>query len=121
MLPSWQTLDVPYEANTLTGLTYAPTANVTETLDKDTGDITLSVTGPARASTFVTASDVMLNTETLTIGALVYTFQTTLTDVARNVLIGADEADTLVNFKAAINRDITGVGTLYAASTAIHT
>jgi len=57
-----------------------------------------------------------LNTETVTIGTKVYTFQTTLTNVDGNVLIGASASDSLDNLIAAINLD-AGAGTLYAEST----
>lgn len=56
-----------------------------------------------------------LNTETVTIGTKTYTFQTALTDVDGNVLIGATASDSLDNLIAAINLD-AGAGTLYAAS-----
>lgn len=44
-----------------------------------------------------------VNGATATIGSRVYTFQTALTNVAGNVLIGADAAAALDNLKAAIN------------------
>jgi len=59
------------------------------------------------------------NTETVTIDSKTYTFQTTLTDVDGNVLIGATASDSLDNLIAAINLG-AGAGTLYAASTTLH-
>ena len=59
------------------------------------------------------------DTETVSIGGLAYTFQTVLTNVARNVLIGADASATLDNLIAAINA-AAGAGTLYAAATVVH-
>lgn len=59
------------------------------------------------------------NGETVTIDSKVYTFQTTLTDVDGNVLIGATASDSLDNLIAAINLG-SGSGTLYAASTTLH-
>lgn len=56
-----------------------------------------------------------LDTETVTIGTKVYTFQTVLTDVDGNVLIGATASDSIDNLIAAINLG-AGAGTLYAAS-----
>lgn len=56
-----------------------------------------------------------LDTETVTIGTKVYTFQTVLTDVDGNVLIGATASDSLDNLIAAINLS-AGAGTVYAAS-----
>lgn len=56
-----------------------------------------------------------LDTETVTIGTKVYTFQTALTDVDGNVLIGADAEESLDNLVAAVNL-AAGAGTTYAAS-----
>ena len=60
-----------------------------------------------------------LTTETVTIDAKVYTFQTVLTDVDGNVFIGASASDSLDNLVAAITLG-AGAGTLYAASTTAH-
>jgi hypothetical protein len=59
------------------------------------------------------------NTETVTIGSKTYTFQTTLTNVDGNVLIGGTLAGSLSNLQAAINLG-AGSGTVYAAATTIH-
>jgi hypothetical protein len=67
----------------------------------------------------ITAANNALNTETITIDGKVYTFQTVLTNVNGNVLIGVDKAATLANLSAAINLG-AGAGTLYAASTTLH-
>jgi hypothetical protein len=56
------------------------------------------------------------DSDTVKIGAKVYTFQTTLTDVDGNVLIGATASDTIDNLIAAINL-AAGGGTTYADST----
>lgn len=63
--------------------------------------------------------ETVLNTETVTIDVKVYTFQTTLTDVDGNVLIGATFAESLANLIAAVNLDV-GAGTTYAASMTLH-
>jgi len=55
------------------------------------------------------------DTETVTIGTKAYTFQTALTDVDGNVLIGATASDSLDNLIAAITLG-AGSGSLYAAS-----
>jgi hypothetical protein len=68
--------------------------------------------------TLAATSDIT-NTETVTIGAKVYTFQDSLTNVDGNVKVGADEDATLVNLKAAINLE-AGAGTKYAALTTVH-
>lgn len=56
------------------------------------------------------------NTETVTVGTKVYTFQTTLTNVDGNVLIGATAAASIQNLVNAINLG-PGAGTAYAAAT----
>ena len=58
--------------------------------------------------------------ETVTIGSKVYTFQTVLTNVANNVLIGADDDASCANLSAAIN-GAAGAGTTYAAYTVAST
>ena len=68
---------------------------------------TLSTTGNA------------LDAETVTIGARVYIFQDTLTNVAGNVKIGVTVTDSIANLVAAINAG-AGSSTLYAAATTIH-
>ena len=57
----------------------------------------------------------MTDTEVVTIGSKVYTFQTTLTDVDGNVKIGGSASDSIDNLIAAINLT-AGAGTTYAAS-----
>lgn len=59
------------------------------------------------------------DTETVVIGAKTYTFQTSLTDVDGNVLIGATASDSLDNLIVAINLG-SGAGTTYATSTTAH-
>lgn len=59
------------------------------------------------------------NGETVTVNLRTYTFQTVLTNVNGNVLIGATASDTIDNLVAAINL-AAGAGTLYAAATTIH-
>jgi hypothetical protein len=54
------------------------------------------------------------DTQTCTIGGKVYTFQTTLTNVDGNVLIGANVTAMAANLVAAINLG-AGAGTTYAA------
>lgn len=60
-----------------------------------------------------------LNNETITIGSKVYTFQTVLTNVDGNVLIGADASESLDNWAAAMNLS-AGAGSTYAAATTAH-
>lgn len=63
--------------------------------------------------TNVTAAD------TVTIGAVTYTFRASVTTTANEVLIGADAATSLANLKKAINLSGTG-GTEYGSLTVIH-
>lgn len=69
----------------------------------------------ASATGTLTMSGAALNTETVVVGGKTYTFQTTLTNVDGNVLIGADAEASMDNLYAAINLG-AGAGTLYAAA-----
>lgn len=60
------------------------------------------------------------NNNTVTIVARVYTYKTTLTGAADEILIGANIAATLFNTKAAWNAE-SGAGTLYGTGTTINT
>lgn len=62
------------------------------------------------------------NNETVTIGGVVYTFKTTLTGAAYEVLIGADAKTSLDNLKLAINRTDPGTneGVKYGIGTLAH-
>jgi len=60
------------------------------------------------------------NNDTFTIAARVYTFKTTLTGAADEVLIGANHEATLFNVRSAINA-LAGAGTLYGTGTTINT
>ena len=83
-------------------------------------DILLSfLRGGTPAEGTLTLTGNIANTETVTIDTKVYTFQTTLTNVDGNVLIGATASDTIDNFIAAINLD-TGAGISYAAVMTVH-
>lgn len=73
----------------------------------------------AKATGTLTSSGNFTDTQTVTIGSKVYTFQTTLTNVDGNVLIGADRTASHANLKAAINLE-AGAGTTYAAAMTIH-
>lgn len=90
------------------GLTITITANrngYVVSADKATG--TLTLTGNA------------LNNETVVIGSITYTWKTTLTVSAYEVLIGASASASLDNLIAAINR--TGAsGTAYSEATTRH-
>ena len=72
-----------------------------------------------RASGTLTTTANFANSDTITIGTRTYTFQTTLTDVNGNVLLGATQLASLENLRDAINLGL-GAGIDYAASTTLH-
>jgi len=76
-------------------------------------------TFPIQATGVLTLTATPLDTETVTIDGKVYTFQTVLTNVNGNVLIGASANDALNNLIDAIVLG-PGSGTLYAALTTLH-
>ena len=71
------------------------------------------------ASEILTAAGNLVNGNTVTIDAKVYTFQDTLTNVDGNVHIGVAATNTLDNFIAAINLG-AGAGTDYATAMTLH-
>jgi hypothetical protein len=77
-------------------------------------DVTVAASTVASGTLTLTAN--AANNETVTVGTKTYTFQTALTNVNGNVLIGASASDSLDNLIAAINLG-AGSGTLYAAAT----
>jgi hypothetical protein len=82
------------------------------------GSVAMSPAAVAATGTLTAAANAA-DTETVTIGGKVYTFQDTLTNVDGNVKVGATAADSLANLSAAINLG-SGAGTLYAAATTLH-
>jgi hypothetical protein len=84
--------------------------------DKFLTDIVVGVS----ATGTLTNTGNFANTETVTTGTKTYQFQTVLTNVDGNVLIGASASDSLDNLIAAINLG-AGSGTLYAAATVANT
>lgn len=77
------------------------------------------VTGAKATGTLTSTGTAPANGATVTIDGKVYTFQTTLTNVDGNVLIGASAAVALDNLQAAVN-GAAGAGTTYAAATVTH-
>lgn len=77
-----------------------------------------TISGTA-ATTTLTSTGVALNNETMTIGGRTYTFKTTLTGAADEILIGAAATNTLDNIKDAINGTSVsgGPGTTYGTGT----
>lgn len=88
----------------------------TDSLDLKISGVRVEQGDVAFARGVLTLTGNALDTETVVIGASTYTFQTTLTDVDKNVLIGVDASATLDNLAAAMNLT-AGAGTTYAAST----
>ena len=77
-------------------------------------------TEAARAAyAFLQATVNFADTETVTVGSKTYTFQTVLTDVDGNVLIGADAEASMTNLAAAITLD-GGAGTTYASAMTVN-
>ena len=73
-----------------------------------------------QATGVLTATGNFADTETVTTGSKTYQFQTSLTNVDGNVLIGASASDSLDNLIVAINLG-AGAGTLYATATTANT
>lgn len=85
---------------------------------------TLTLTGvitPGSHAESVITSDATApeNDSTVVIGARTYTYKTTLTGAANEVLIGASAAAALDNLKSAINAS-AGAGTTYGTGTVAH-
>lgn len=85
------------------------------------GNVRVNLSGGSTATAVgtLTSSGNFTDTQTVTIGSKVYTFQTTLTNVDGNVLIGADRTASHANLKAAINLE-AGAGTTYATAMTLH-
>lgn len=105
----------PAEGETLVGPFLATLAN-TPIID---GAITVNWTEAIQAIGTLTFAANPLTTETVVVGGKTYTFQTVLTNVDGNVLIGTTASDSLDNLIAAITLG-AGSGTLYAALTTAH-
>jgi hypothetical protein len=85
-----------------------------------TNDFTVQTVGVAAravlATGVLTSSADYANNDTVTIGSQVYTFKTTLTGAAYEVLRGVSESNTISNLVAAINGG-AGAGTAYGTGT----
>jgi hypothetical protein len=81
--------------------------------------VDVAVPAAVQATETLTTTGVVGNNETVTIGGQVYTYKTTLTPAANEVLIGASQADSMENLRRAINGD--GVAdTNYGSGTAVN-
>ena len=84
--------------------------------------LSIGAVAAAKATGTLTLGGVPGDTQTVTIGAKVYTFQTVLTNVNGNVLIGATAAASATNLFNAINMTGGGApGVDYAAATTANT
>lgn len=72
-----------------------------------------------KATGVLTGVSIILNDQTVTIGSRTYTFKTSLTGSADEVLIGADLTASMLNLKKAINGEATA-GTNYGTGTVAH-
>lgn len=81
-------------------------------------DITFETGGVKATETYTLAAQIS-DGDDVTIDSKVYTFETSLSNVDGNVLIGATASDTIDNLVAAIMLG-AGSGTTYAAATTVH-
>lgn len=79
-----------------------------------------SVAGSNAVTVFTSDATAFEDGETVTLNTTVYTFKTTLTGAAYEVLIGADAAASLDNLKLAVNGTASGLGTKYGFGTLAH-
>lgn len=80
---------------------------------------TLAGKGVSATGTLTSTGVAPANNDTVTIDTTVYTYKTTLTGAAYEVLIGASAAAALDNLKSAINAT-AGAGTTYGTGTVAH-
>ena len=80
---------------------------------------TLAGKGVSATGTLTSTGTAPANNDTVTIASTVYTYKTTLTGAAYEVLVGASAAIALDNLKSAINAT-SGAGTTYGTGTAAH-
>lgn len=81
--------------------------------------------GDEHATGLLSLSAQPADNETVTIGAKTYTFKTTLTETANDVLIGANAIDSVYNLRDAVNAGAgnavtTGPGLTYSADTTVN-
>lgn len=88
---------------------------ITDSLDLKISGVRVEQGDTAFARGVLTLTGNALDSETVVVGATTYTFQTVLTDVDGNVLIGVDAEDSIKNLTSAMNL-VAGAGTKYAAS-----
>lgn len=91
-------------------------STVTDSVDLRISGVRVEQGDTAFARGVLTLTGNALDTETVVIGASTYTFQTVLTNVDKNVLIGVDASASIDNLASAMNLT-AGSGTTYAAAT----
>jgi hypothetical protein len=116
----------------ISGFGFLPDSKVTLTFQEGTNEVdatdiktdaagsfsTTDAADPAIATLTSDGTNVSVD-DTVTIGAVTYTFKAAPTTVANEVKIGASAAATLANLKAAINHTGTP-GTDYGSGTVVH-
>jgi hypothetical protein len=116
------------EPVTLTGEGFTPAAVVTLSVDSEgfSSEITADASGSIgsddvadHAVTTLTFAGNAVAAETVTIGAVTYTWRAAPTTVANEVKVGATAADSITNLVAAIGAG-TGSGSLYGSGTVVH-
>jgi hypothetical protein len=114
------TTDASLDSNWSNGVPDGLLPSTVDVFVNDTTELSMINFGSSRAFGTLTTTGNFGNTETVTIDTKVYTFQTVLTDVDGNVLIGTDAEDSIDNLVLAITLG-SGAGTKYAASMTAHT
>lgn len=121
----------PMEGNPviIDGTGFLPSTKVTVTIPQEgiEVDVNSNEAGEVNSSDLadlavatLTLSGNAVAAETVTIGAVTYTWRAAPTTVANEVKVGADASTSLDNLKAAVNADPAGSGTLYGSLTVVH-
>jgi hypothetical protein len=107
-----------FKASTVVAVTLME-IGVTYSIASDAGGYFSSDAWAAKAGAKLTVTGNAVAAETVTIGAVTYTWRASVTTTANEVLVGADAATSLANLKAAINLD-TSLGAVYGSATVVH-
>lgn len=106
-------------ADTVVTVTIPEEGESFETVSDAAGGISSDDLADRAIATLTSTGVNVTAADTVTIGAVTYTFRASVTTTANEIFIGADAATTLANLKKAIN--LTGVaGTDYGSLTVIH-
>lgn len=109
-----------FKANTAVTVAI-PELGITEVLTTDYGGYFSTDKYAKHAGGVLTVAGATVPTaaQTLTIGAVTYTWRAAVTTTANEILIGDDAPACLANLKAAINLD-TSLGAVYGSATVVH-